>query len=75
MNTIELQNNLIKRILNLKDTALLEYLDNALSSTETLIKVPAPEKQLLDKSEKDFKNGNIISNEEVRKEISGWLEE
>ena len=75
MNTIELQHNLIKRILNLKNTALLEYLNNAIAKEETLIEIPDFEKQLLDKSDQDYKNGNIILDEEVRKEISGWLEE
>lgn len=44
MNTIELQNNLTKCILNLKNTALLEYLNNAISKDETLVEIPDFEK-------------------------------
>ena len=75
MNTLELQHKLIKRILDLKDNTLLEYLNIALSKDDSLVEVTDIEKHLLDKSEQDYKNGNIISNDEVRKEISGWLEE
>ncbi len=75
MNTLELQHNLIKRILDLKDNALLEYLNNALTKEDLIVKVTDAEKQLLDKSEQDYKSGNIIPDEVVRKEISGWLEE
>ena len=75
MNTIELQHNLIKRILDLKDNTLLEYLNIALTKEDSIVKVTNIEKQFLDKSEQDYKNGNIISDEELRKEISGWLAE
>ena len=75
MNTLELQHKLIKRILDLKDNTLLEYLNIALSRDDSIVEVTDIEKHLLDKSEQDYKNGNIISNDEVRKEISGWLEE
>ena len=46
-----------------------------ITKDETFVETSDFEKQLLDKSTKDYKNGNIISNEDVRKEISGWLEE
>jgi len=75
MNTLELQHNLIKRILNLKDDTLLEYLNNALTSEVSIVNVTDIEKQFLNKSEQDYKNGNTISDEKVRKEISGWLAE
>ena len=74
MTTIELQHKLIKRILNLEDNALLEYLNNALTKSDTLVEVSDIEKQLLDKSGQDYKSGNIVSHAEVRNEISGWLE-
>ncbi|NOZ47941.1 MAG: hypothetical protein GXO79_14355 [Chlorobi bacterium] len=75
MNTLELQHNLIKRILDLKDNTLLEYLNIALSKENSIVEVTDYERQFLDKSEQDYKNGNIISDEEVRKEITEWLEE
>jgi len=75
MNTLELQHNLIKRILDLKDKALLEYLNIALTKENSIVEVTDYERQFLDKSEQDYKNGNIISDEEVRNEITGWLEE
>ena len=75
MNTLELQHNLIKRILDLKDNTLLEYLNFALTKEDSIVKVTDIEKQFLDKSEQDYKNGNNISDEELRKEISGWLAE
>ena len=75
MNTLELQHNLIKRILDLKDKTLLEYLNIALTKEDSIVKVTDIERQFLDKSERDYKNGSIISDEELRKEISGWLTE
>lgn len=75
MNTLELQHKLIKRILDVNNNALLEYLNNALIKEDSIVEVSDIEKQFLDKSEQDYKNGNIISDELVRKEITGWLEE
>lgn len=75
MNTIEMQHNLIRRILDIKDIALLEYLNSALKKDETVVKVSGIERQLLEESEEDYRKGNIISDEDVKREISEWLEE
>lgn len=74
MNTLELQNNLIKNILETKDSQLLQYI-NSILSTEKPYQLSDLEKQLVEESLADYKNENTSTNDEVFAKTEKWLEE
>ena len=76
MNTIEIQNSLIRKILNTQDVEILNYFNNILSSnTKSTYKLNDFETQLINASLTDYENENIISNDDVFTKIEKWLEE
>ena len=77
MNTIELQNNIIRKILNTKDKQMLDYLNSILAQGEKadIYKLSDFEKKVLHESMADYKKGNVISNDEVFSKSEKWLEE
>ena len=78
MNTIELQNTIIRKILTIKDNQLLDYLNGVLSidkENSTNYKLNDFEKQVINESLTDYKNGEIISNDDVFFKTEKWLEE
>ena len=62
MNTIELQNSIIKKILDIKDTQLLKYLQSILDSDtkENIYQLSEDESQFLKESMADYENGNVF---------------
>ena len=76
MNTIELQNNIIRKILNIKDEHLLDYLKSILTNNinPNIYKLADFEKNLLKESMSDYKKGNVISNDDVFSKNDKWLE-
>ena len=76
MNTIELQNSIIKKILDLKDLDMLQILHNILESKEKdeVYQLSELEIQILNESLSDYKNGNYSTHEEVKTRIEKWLE-
>ena len=78
MDTHELQNTIIKKILNTNDKQLLQYFDDLLSiknKNSEAYKLTDFEKQIIKESLSDYKKGNIVSNEDVFKKTDKWLEE
>ena len=77
MNTIELQNNIIRKILNTNDDQLLDYLNNILAQGEdsNIYKLNDSERETLQESLADYKNGNVISNDDVFAKSKKWLKE
>jgi len=77
MNTIELQNSIIREILNISDNQLLIYLDNILKKRENLdiYKLNEFEIQFVNESFEDYLKGNIVDNDDVFNETEKWLEE
>lgn len=75
MNTLELQHNLIKKILNITDNQFLSFLNNIISDKEdtSVYELSEFEKKLIKESQEDYKNGNVLSNEEVFSETEKWL--
>ena len=76
MNTIELQNTIIRKILNTKDNQLLDYFNSILTIGEEdsdVYKLSDFEKQVINESLIDYKNGNIISNDDVFTKTEKWL--
>lgn len=77
MSTIELQNNIIRKILNISDKELLDYLDNILSIKEkstTIYKLNDFEKKMISESVADYQNQNTKDHDDVTSKIDKWLE-
>ena len=77
MNTIELQNSIIRKILNTKDKLMLDYLNSILEKGENadIYKLSDFEKKILHESLVDYKKGNLITNDDVFSKSEKWLEE
>ncbi len=77
MATIEnLRNGLIEKILSIKNRDFLEALDTLISSSTTesnILELTDEQKAMLEMSEKDIKNGNLISQEAMDKRNLEWL--
>ena len=74
MNTVELQNSLIKKILDTKDSQVLQYL-NSILSTEKPYQLSDFEQQVVSESLAEYKKGNTSTNEEVFSKTEKWLED
>lgn len=76
MDTIKLQNIVIRKILNTEDNELLDYLNAVLTKKDDSVtyKFTAFEKQVLNESLADYKSGKVKSNEEVFSKVDKWLE-
>jgi len=77
MSTLELQNTLIRKILETKDVQLLKQLYGMLFTkrTEVAFSVSQVEKELITRSLLDLKDGKIHTNDEVFEETERWLNE
>jgi len=70
-----IKNKLIDRILTSKNETFLEAINNIFESTQSqeIISLSSEQIEMLMMSEKDIKNGNIISESELEKSDSKWL--
>ena len=77
MTRIELQNNIIRQVLNTNDNQLLDYLNSILSkgADATLYKLSDFEKTIINESLSEYRAGKVISNEDVFSRNEKWLEE
>jgi len=77
MTRIELQNNIIRKVLNTNDNQLLDYLNSILSkgADATLYKLSDFEKTIINESLSEYRAGKVISNEDVFSRNEKWLEE
>ncbi|MCX6242358.1 MAG: hypothetical protein NTX43_11185 [Bacteroidetes bacterium] len=76
MSTLELQNQLIRRILDISDQEFLEYLCNIAGNEKTSSYQLTPfEKQFLKESSEEYSTGKVRSNEKVFSKTDQWLSE
>jgi len=77
MTRIELQNSIIRQVLNTNDNQLLDYLNSILSkgADATLYKLSDFEKTIINESLSEYRAGKVISNEDVFSRNEKWLEE
>jgi chemotaxis protein CheY-P-specific phosphatase CheC len=77
MNTIELQNSIIREILNISDEQLLVYLNDILRKKADLdiYKLSEFETEFVEESLDDYQNGNTVDNDDVFNETEKWLDE
>ena len=77
MATIDkIRNNLIDKIISIKDKEILEALDKLVSSRESnIVELTDEQKEMLQMSEADIKKGRFISQNEMNKRNLEWLNE
>ena len=70
-----IRNSLISKLLTIKDQDILFAIDKLISSSTKDMKVELSEEQilLLNMSEDDIQNGNLISHEELFEREREWL--
>lgn len=70
-----IKNNLIDRILVTKNEQLLKAISNIFESTqeEEIMSLTSEQIEMLIMSEKDIKKGNLVSESELDKADSEWL--
>jgi len=76
MNTIELQNNIIHKVLKIKNNEFLIFISSLLSKKEIKeYKFTEFEKNIIEESLEEYKSGKIVSDEDVFNKKGKWLEE
>ena len=79
MATVDkIRNNLIDKIISIRDKEFLEALDKLISSSSSesdIVKLTDEQKQMLQLSENDIANGSLISQDEMNKRNLEWLSE
>jgi hypothetical protein len=78
MTTAQLKNLLVKKINKIDDEDLLNAINVVLEkggSGDEIYKLNPIQKKLIEKSDKEFREGKTISNEDVFREIDEWLKE
>ncbi|MCH8495601.1 MAG: hypothetical protein LAT57_08225 [Balneolales bacterium] len=77
MTTVDkIRNELIDKILSIRNRAFLEALDKLISSSSSesdIVELTNEQKMMLDMSEEDIKNGKLISQEVLEKRNLEWL--
>jgi hypothetical protein len=73
----ELQNNIIKKVMQSNDEQLLDYLNKLLSNRDEkeIYKLSEFEKAIITESQIEYRSGKIISNEEIISKNEAWLKE
>lgn len=76
MSTAELKLNLINQIAGITDKVRLKEIMQLLKfqADESLFITNKEEKEAVKEAQNQIKNGDGISNEDVQKEITSWLE-
>lgn len=77
MNRIELQNNIIRQVLNTNDNQLLDYLNSILikGNESNLYKLSDLEKSVVKESLSDYSLNKVILNDDLFSRNEKWLEE
>lgn len=74
----QIKSGLIEKILGISNRELLETLDRMLSSSKShtgMVKLTEAQKAMLEMSEEDIKNGELISQEAMDQRNLEWLNE
>lgn len=74
--TEDIKNEIINKVLAIKDKKLLEALDQIISATTSdkdIIELTTEQKLMLEMSEIDIERGDIISQSEMSKRHLTWL--
>lgn len=78
METVDkIRNELIDKILSIKNRDFLEALDKLISSSSSeseIVELTKEQKMMLEMSEEDIKSGKLISQEAMDKRNLEWLD-
>ncbi len=75
-STNKIRSGLIYKILSIKNRDFLEALDQLVSTSSSeseIVELSNEQKTMLEMSEKDIKNGQLISQEAMDRRNSEWL--
>lgn len=78
MTVDKIRSGLIDKIMTIQNKDFLIALDNLISSTDSdtkVVELGAEQKEMLEMSEDDIKNGLLISQEAMDKQNMEWLNE
>ena len=77
MSTVELQNSIIRQVLEIDDNQMLNDIYSILkeNSNRSIYKLSDFEKEFLNESMEDYKNGNVIDQEDIILRNKKWLGE
>jgi hypothetical protein len=77
MSSEGIQNSIIRKVLDSKDDALLNYLNQLLNESEECehYVLSDVEEKLISESTADYKLGKVVSNEDVTLRNEEWLKE
>ena len=77
MKTLELQTQIIRKVLDTTDPVLLDFVNSVLAGkeNEAVYKLTDEEKRVVRDSLADYEAGNTVSHEDVMKRFDKWLEE
>lgn len=77
METKELQNSIIQKVLHTEDNQLLDYLYKLLNKNENqrIYQLSEFERSFISESQADYEEGNVISNEDIISRNEEWLNE
>jgi len=77
MSISELQNDIIKQLLNIEDVETLELFKVMLSqkADNQVYKISDFEKRIVAESKADYEAGHVLDNDNVFKRNEKWLEE
>ena len=75
METKELQNRIIQKVLHTDDNQLLDYLNQLLNTNDNqeIYQLSDFEKSVISESLADYESGKVISNEDVISRNEEWL--
>ena len=77
MATVDkIRNSLIDKIISIRDKDILEAIDKLVSlSASDIVKLTNEQKKMLQMSEDDIENGQLISQDQMNKRNLEWLNE
>jgi hypothetical protein len=77
MATVDkIRNSLIDKIISIRDIEILEAIDKLVSLSESdIVELTIEQKEMLQMSENDIDNGQLISQDQMNKRNLEWLNE
>ena len=77
MATVDkIRNSLIDKIISIRDKEILEAIDKLVSlSASDIVELTIEQKEMLQMSENDIDNGQLISQDQMNKRNLEWLNE
>lgn len=70
----KIRNNLIDKIISIRDKEILEAIDKLVSpSASDIVELTSEQKEMLEMSEEDIEKGQLIAQSEMNKRNLKWL--